>query len=36
MAIQMPKFGKDVDLVLKGMCKLLMSYDDVNWVQETM
>jgi len=36
MSIQMPKFGKDVDLILKGMCKLLMSYEDCQWLQPTM
>jgi hypothetical protein len=26
MSVTMPKFGKDTDMVLKGICKLTMTY----------
>ncbi len=26
MSLSLPKFGKDTDLVLKGICRLVMTY----------
>lgn len=31
----MPKFGKDADLVLNGICKILMCFDDESWLAQT-
>ena len=32
MSVQIPKFGKDADLVLCGITRLLMSYEDSSWL----
>lgn len=36
MSIQMPKFGKDTDLIIKGICKLILSEEDLNWLRYLM
>lgn len=30
MSVTMPKFGKDTDVVLKGICKLTMTYTSLD------
>lgn len=30
----MPKFGKDTDLILEGMFRLIMDSNDVKWLLE--
>lgn len=35
MSVQIPKFGKEADLVLTGICRLMMSYDDSTWLAST-
>ena len=34
MSVQMPKFGKDTDLILEGIFRLIMDVEDVRWLQD--
>lgn len=34
MSVQMPKFGKDTDLILEGIFRLVMDVKDVKWLQD--
>lgn len=36
MAIQMPKFGRDVELVVQGITRLTMVSGSAAWLQATM
>ena len=34
MSVQMPKFGKDTDLILDGIFRLIMGENDNKWLKD--
>lgn len=34
MSVQMPKFGKDTDLILDGIFRLIMGENDSKWLKD--
>jgi hypothetical protein len=36
MSVQMPKFGKDTDLILEGIFRLIVGEQDVKWLRDAL